>query len=541
MVNVAVEASTSTEDRSNPDPIIAAIDIGTNSVHMVVVRIKASLPAFSIIAREKETVRLGDRDPHTGNLTPAAIQRALSALKRCQEIAKSLNAQQILAVATSAVREAPNGQEFVRSIESELGLSVNLISGQEEARRIYLGVLSGVEFNNQPHLIIDIGGGSTELILGDTHAPRTLSSTKIGAVRLTSEFIPNNPVNDRELAYLQAYIRGQLERSIDEIKANLQPGEVPKMIGTAGTIETLAAILNIDKQGNVPDRIHGCQIDFVALRNLINRLKRMTIAERTAIEGISERRAEIIIAGAMILQEAMVMLSIESLTVCERSLREGVIVDWMLTQGLIENRLKYQGSIRERNTLQIAGKYGVDLPHSQHVAELALSLFDQTSGSLHHWGTTPRQLLWSAAILHNSGHFVSHDSHHKHSYYLIRYGELLGYAETEIDTIANIARYHRKSPPKKKHQNLQDLSKEQRQIVSQLSAILRLAVALDRRRIGAIDRVSLSCNVSDKTCQLTFFPTDPNDECVLECWSIDYKKPIFEAEFNLKLSTVKGK
>ena len=378
MVNVAVESSTSQDEKSAPDPIIAAIDIGTNSVHMVVVRIKASLPAFSIIAREKETVRLGDRDPQTGNLTPAAIERALGALKRCQAVAKSLNAQQILAVATSAVREAPNGQEFVRSIESALGLSVNLISGQEEARRIYLGVLSGVEFNNQPHLIIDIGGGSTEMILGDTHAPRTLSSTKIGAVRLTSEFIPNNPVSDRELTYLQAFVRGQLERSIDDIKANLQPGEIPKMIGTAGTIETLAAILNIDKQGNVPDRIHGCQIDFVALRNLINRLKKMTIIERTAIEGISERRAEIIIAGAVILQEAMMMLGIESLSVCERSLREGVIVDWMLTQGLIEDRLKYQGSIRERNTLQIAGKYGVDIIHSQRVAELALSLFDQT-------------------------------------------------------------------------------------------------------------------------------------------------------------------
>jgi exopolyphosphatase / guanosine-5'-triphosphate,3'-diphosphate pyrophosphatase len=197
MVNaVVVESSSPIDSRGSTDPIIAAIDIGTNSVHMVVVRIVADLPAFSIIAREKETVRLGDRDPQTGNLTPEAIARAIGALKRCQEVAKSLNAQQILAVATSAVREAPNGNEFIRSIETELGLAVNLISGQEEARRIYLGVLSGVEFNNVPHLIIDIGGGSTEMILGDSHQPRTLSSTKIGAVRLTAEFISTNPVSD---------------------------------------------------------------------------------------------------------------------------------------------------------------------------------------------------------------------------------------------------------------------------------------------------------------------------------------------------------
>ena len=540
MVNAVVVESSTTIDSRVPAPIIAAIDIGTNSVHMVVVRIIADLPAFSIIAREKETVRLGDRDSQTGNLTPAAIERAMGALKRCQEVAKSLNAQQIFAVATSAVREAPNGHEFIRSIESELGLAVNLISGQEEARRIYLGVLSGVEFNNIPHLIIDIGGGSTELILGDMHEPRTLSSTKIGAVRLTAEFIPNNPVSDREFLYLKAFVRGQLERAIDEIKANLLPGETPKMIGTSGTIETLAAILNIDKSGHVPERIHASQIQLTDLRNLIHRLRRMTIAERTTIEGMSDRRAEIIIAGAVILQEAMTMLGMKSLSVCERSLREGVIVDWMLTQGLIEDRLQYQGSIRERSTLKIAGKYGVDLPHSQRVAELALSLFDQTYGQIHFWDKPIKQLLWSAAILHNSGHFVSHDAHHKHSYYLIRYGELLGYTESEIDIIANIARYHRKSPPKKKHQNLQNLSKDQRSIVSQLSAILRVAVALDRRRIGAIRDVILDCDLTTRECHLTFFPADPADACVLECWSLDYKKPIFETEFNLKLSTTRG-
>ncbi|AFY94905.1 Ppx/GppA phosphatase family protein [Chamaesiphon minutus] len=541
MVNVVLEASATIDgDRASNDPIIAAIDIGTNSIHMVIVRIVTSLPAFSTIAREKETVRLGDRDPLTGNLTPEAIERAFGALKRCQEVAKSLNVRQIFAVATSAVREAPNGHEFVRSIEAELGLAVNIISGQEEARRIYLGVLSGVEFNNTPHIIIDIGGGSTELILGDTHEPRTLSSTKIGAVRLTGEFIPNNPVSDRALLYLQAFVRGQLERAIDEIKANLQPGEMPKMIGTSGTIETLATILSLEKNGHVPDRVHGSGIHLAELRNLINRLRRMTVAERTAIEGISERRAEIIVAGAVVLQEAMTLLGMQHLSVCERSLREGVIVDWMLTQGLIEDRLKYQGSIRERSTLKIAGKYGVDLPHSERVAELALSLFDQTYGQIHTWDKSIRQLLWSAAILHNSGHFVSHDAHHKHSYYLIRYGELLGFSESEIDIIANVARYHRKSPPKKKHQNLQNLSKEQRSIVSQLSAILRVAVALDRRRIGAIKDVRLNCDLTSRECHLTFFPTDPTDACVLECWSLDYKKPIFETEFNLKLSTTKG-
>jgi exopolyphosphatase / guanosine-5'-triphosphate,3'-diphosphate pyrophosphatase len=540
MVNAALQTVGPIAHRPQQDPILAAIDIGTNSVHMVVVKIKGDLPAFSIIAREKETVRLGDRDPLTGNLTLEAMERAKNALQRCQEIAKSLNADRIIAVATSATREAPNGREFVRQIEMELGLPVNLISGQEEARRIYLGVLSGIEFNQTPHVIIDIGGGSTELILGDSHEPRTLSSTKIGAVRLTAEFVTTNPIEDKEFNYLHAFIRGQIERPIDDLKAGIHIGESPKMVGTSGTIETLANLLNRDKNGNIPTRIHGYQIHLPELRQLINRLRRMTIAERSEIPGMSERRSEIIIPGALILQEAMTMLGISSLTVCERSLREGVIVDWMLAHGLIEDRLKYQGSVKERSTLKIADKYGVNLPHSHLVGEFALSLFDQTQGKLHQWDESAKELLWSAAILHNSGHFVSHDAHHKHSYYLIRYGELLGYTETEIDIIANIARYHRKNPPKKKHDNLQNLSKEDRLKVSQLSAILRLAVALDRRQIGAIANIQVELTLMTRECILTFWSKNIEDECVLECWSLNYKKPVFEAEFDVKLIIKKG-
>ncbi|HEY9655236.1 MAG TPA: Ppx/GppA phosphatase family protein, partial [Crinalium sp.] len=214
--------------------ILAAIDVGTNSIHMVVVRIQPALPAFTIIAREKTTVRLGDRDKQTGNLTDAAMERAMDALKRCQEISKSLNAEQTIAVATSAMREAPNGRSFLQQIEAELGLWINLISGPEEARRIYLGVLSGMEFSGQPHAIIDIGGGSTELILGDGHEPRTLSSTKIGAVRLTAEQITTDPINNSEFQSLQAYIRWMLERPVEELQAGLEAGESPRLVGTSG-------------------------------------------------------------------------------------------------------------------------------------------------------------------------------------------------------------------------------------------------------------------------------------------------------------------
>ncbi|QKD81286.1 Ppx/GppA family phosphatase [Thermoleptolyngbya sichuanensis A183] len=518
------------------DRILAAIDVGTNSIHMVVVKIDPTLPAFTIINREKTTVRLGDRDRATGNLTQAAMERAIATLRRCQDIAQMHHAEAIVAVATSAVREAPNGRDFLQLVENELGLEIDLISGQEEARRIYLGVLSGVAFNEQPHAIIDIGGGSTELILGDGHEPRCLTSTKVGAVRLTTEMVSTDPISSSEFNYLRAYVRGMLERSVDELLSKVRAGETPRLVGTSGTIETLATLHAREHTGTVPDPLHGYQIPLADLREMVNRLRRMTMAERAALPGMSDRRAEIIVAGALILQEAMELLRLDSVTICERSLREGLVVDWMLTHGLIEDRLRFQSSIRQRSVLRAAQKYQVNLPYAERVATFALSLFDQTQGILHNWGHEERELLWAAAMLHNCGHFISHSAHHKHSYYLIRNGDLLGYTEIEIEAIANLSRYHRKSCPKKKHDNYRSLTtKKHRKVVEQLNTLLRIAVALDRRQIGAIDSITCEVVPAQQEFRLLIHPTHPNDDCALELWSLDGKKGCFEEEFGLKV------
>lgn len=528
-----VGISASSEERNR---IIAAIDLGTNSLHMVIVRVDPKLPTFTIIAREKETVRLGDRNTETGELKEGVMKRAITALRRFQEIAKTLNVEEIIAVATSAVRESPNGRDFLVQIEEQLGLAVSLISGQEEARRIYLGVLSGMAFNNRPHVIIDIGGGSTELVLGDGQDPRFLSSSKVGAVRLTSEFIKTDPISNSEFQSLQAFVRGTLERPVDELRALLNAGEQARLVGTSGTIETVANIIAREKTGAVPSPLTGYQLMLKDLRDLVNRLRKLTYAERLAIPGMNDRRSEIILAGALILQEAMALLGVDSLTVCERSLREGVIVDWMLTHGLIEDRLRYQSSVRQRSVLKIARKYDVFLEYADRIAMFAVSLFDQTQGIFHGWGVQERELLWAGAILHNCGIHVSHSSHHKHSYYLIRNGELLGYTEREIDVIANLARYHRKSPPKKKHENYRTLaSKQSRLMVSQLSAMLRLAVALDRRQIGAVKAVRCEFKPEIREFRLFLVPQFENDDCVLELWSLDLKKEVFEAEFNVRV------
>ncbi|MEM8719056.1 MAG: Ppx/GppA phosphatase family protein [Cyanobacteria bacterium P01_G01_bin.39] len=516
--------------------IIAAIDIGTNSIHMVIVQIDPSLPSFTVIAKEKNTVRLGDRNPKTGALTPEAMKRSLDTLRRCKELATSLEASQIIAVATSATREAPNGEDFLRQIELDLGIVVNLISGREEARRIYLGVLSGMDFNEQPHIIIDIGGGSTELILADIHEPRFLSSTKVGAVRLAKEFVTTDPISDSELKVLRAYVRGMLERPVDEIWHNLQLNEIPRTIGTSGTIETIAGIHAKEELGAIPDPLNGYKIDYQDIEKIVKKLAQMSYEERLDVSGLSEKRAEIIVPGAVILLEAMSMLKLDSIMICERALREGMIVDWMLSHGLINSRLRYQNEVKKRNVIKIAQKYHVDLDYGQRVADFALSIFDQLQGELHSWDLDERELLWSAAILHNCGIHVSHSAHHKHSYYLIRNAELLGFTELELELISNIARYHRRSKPKKKHEPYNQLPhKEYQLMVRQLSAILRLAVALERRNKSAIAHVKCQYDDDNRAVHLQIQPTEIGDTCSLELWNLSYKKEVFEEEFDVEL------
>ena len=518
------------------DPcMLAAIDIGTNSVHMVIVRIDPMLATFTIVAREKDTVRLGERDTKTGELSSSAMERAIAALKRCHDLALSMGVDHIIAVATSATREATNGNQFLARIEAEVGLQVDLISGQEEARRIYLGVLSGMDFQNLPHIIIDIGGGSTEIILADSQEPRFLSSTKVGAVRLTRDFIQTDPISVTEFVSLRAYIRGMLERPIDELRHSLQAGETVRLVGTSGTIETLGIINALNQQREIPNPLQGYQLTRKDLRDWVKRLMTLNYEQRFAIPGLSDKRAEIILAGAVILLEAMTMLNLDTITICERALREGVIVDWMLTHGLIGDRLRFQGEIRQRSVMKIAHKYHVDLVYGERVAQFSLSIFDQLQGVLHQWGATEREWLWAAAVLHNCGVYISHSAHHKHSYYLIRNAEFLGFTEIELELMANIARYHRRSKPKKRHESYIKLSESHRLMVRQLSAILRIAVALDRRQAGAIQHFDCKYDPEYRKLHLHLFPTQVEDDCALELWNLDYKKVVFEEEFCVKV------
>ena len=512
---------------------VAAIDVGTNSTHMLVASVDVGLGTFSIDLAEKSTTRLGERDPETGELTPEAIARGLQSLRHFQELALSHKVEQIVVAATSAVREAPNGRDFLQTINDELGLDVDLVSGPEEARLIYLGVLSGMPFGDRPHLVLDIGGGSTELILADGRDARALTSTRVGAVRLQRDFVKDDPIPPQRRSFLQAYIQGSLEPAVDKVHRRIKPGETPLLVATSGTAMAIGA-LAATEDDRPPLKLHGYKVSRQRLNRVVERLATMTPDQRRGLTAINDRRAEIIVPGSLILQTTMQMLGVDELVLSERALREGLIVDWMLRHGLLEDRFSFQSSIRQRTVIHQVQRFAVNQPRAERVASHALSLYDNTHGTLHRDDGSGRDLLWAAAMLHACGQHINLSAYHKHSWYLIRHGELLGYSEAEHLMIAAIARYHRRSLPKKRHESWQALqTRDNRRTVSEMALLLRLAAALDRRPEPVVKTLVAEVVGQDLVLQLE--PERLNQNVSLEQWSLESCSEVVKSVTGLKL------
>ncbi|MAS26762.1 MAG: exopolyphosphatase [Synechococcus sp. NAT40] len=498
---------------------VAAIDIGTNSTHLLVAAVDPSLRTFSVVLAEKSTTRLGERDAATGDLSEEALARGMDALRRFTDLAASHQVEQIVTAATSAVREAPNGRQFLQQVKDELDLDVDLVSGPEEARLIYLGVLSGMSFGDRPHLLLDIGGGSTELILADGRDARALTSTRVGAVRLQRDFVREDPLPPKGQAFLRAYIQGSLEPAVDKVRRRIKPGETPVMVATSGTAMAIGA-LAASEDDRAPLKLHGYRLDRDRLDRVVDRLVTLSPEQRKGLAPINDRRAEIIVPGALILQTTMQMLDVEEMVLSERALREGLIVDWMLRHGLLEDRFSFQSSIRQRTVIHQVQRFAVDQQRAERVAKHALCLYDNTAGVLHRDTGLGRELLWAAAMLHACGQHINLSAYHKHSWYLIRHGELLGYSETEHLMVAAIARYHRRSLPKKRHEAWQALqTRSERRTVSEMALLLRLASALDRRPEPVVD--SIRVKTKQGILSLELVPERLNQNLSLEQWSLE--------------------
>lgn len=463
----------------------AAIDIGTNSMHLVVARL-ADHGGFEMLTSEKDMVRLGQGGGEMKTLAPDAIERSIAALARLKEVAGSFGDVDIAAVATSAVREATNKHEFLDRARDEVDVDVEVISGFEEARLIHLGVLQALPVFDRRLLVIDIGGGSTEFCVGKGGQVLEARSMKLGAIRLTERFFGKiaDPAHDgsverRHVKECRRYVRSALAPVAHELGGH-QPEVVVGSSGTASTLATMA----LARRGEKPRQLNGSTFIADELKDLVRELTSRTTAERIELAGLDEKRVDIIVAGAILLDEIFRAFGIEEMTISDYALREGVLYDRFASTAAQELR-----DLRRTNLLRLAHQLDPDPEHALHTAQLATELFDRTVG-WHELGDRARELLDAAALVHNVGLFISHSSHHKHSYYVVRNSEqLTGFTEHEIELIAVIARYHRKSLPTTKHAEFAALSPDDQRLVRVLAGLLRLAIGLDRRHAASVTSV----------------------------------------------------
>ena len=458
---------------------LAAIDIGTNSVHMIVVRVRPDF-SFEIVDREKEMVRLGAGGLDGKRLTPEAMNAALQALSKFARLAESHKVDEVLAVATSATREAENGGAFLKAIERRTGIRARIITGTEEARLIHLAAVYGVD-TPKPAVVIDIGGGSVEITRGTGREVEFARSFKIGVIRLTERFVDSDPISSRDERKMTRFIREEVDRYLDHI---VETG-FDRVIGTSGTILSLGTVATAVDRGDVPQGVRNLRVPAKSLRRLRKTVVEMDLEERMHLPGLDPRRADLMVAGAVLLDTLLKKLGAEELTLCDLALREGVLLDYIHGHRRHIARVDRYPDVRRRSVIELAERCAWEADHSRQVAAIALTLFDYTK-RIHGLGDREREWLEFSGFLHDIGNHISYEKHHRHSYYLIKNGDLRGFEPEEIHMIALLTRYHRRASPKHEHIGMTELDKKARQTVEVLSAFLRLAETLDRSRHGVI-------------------------------------------------------
>ncbi|MEM9653684.1 MAG: Ppx/GppA phosphatase family protein [Actinomycetota bacterium] len=467
----------------------AAIDIGTNSFHLVVAR-GLSDGGFEVITTEKEMVRLGQGSGEMKQLTPEAIDRGIAALTRMAAVAATHDAT-ITAVATSATREAENRQVFLDRALAETGITVEVISGFEEARLIHLGVLQALPVFDKRLLLVDIGGGSTEFLVGLGSQVIAARSIKLGAIRLTERFFSDGRADGKRVKKARAFIANALAAAAHEVGSE----EFEIAIGSSGTITAIASMIAAARGEQIKD-LNGVSFTEAELTELVDRLVGTVAEDRRKIDGLDTKRVDIIVGGAVLLSEIFRAFEIGEMTVSGYALREGVLFDRMAASGTAA--AGQLTDLRRSNIKRLARQLDPDADHAETAAALALSLFDQTTEQ-HGLGADARELLELAAIVHNVGLFISHAAHHKHTYYVVRHSEqLTGFTERERELLALIARYHRRSHPSGKHPQFAELENRDQDLVRKLAGMLRIGIGLDRSHQGKVTGLTVSLVGSKK-------------------------------------------
>ncbi len=479
-----------------PDRVLAAVDIGTNSVHMVIARVGPD-GRMEILEREKDMVRLGRSAGDMKELAPDAIDRGVAALKRCRSVADAHGAE-LAAVATSAVREAENRSVFLDRAWDEAGVSVEVISGFEEARLIHLGVLQALPLYDDRVLLCDIGGGSTEVLLGQRGDVLASRSFRLGAIRVTERFLAGDPVKPKHVERSRLHA----ETILTSFGAEVAEAGFDTVVGASGTIETVVAMaLAARGEGSGLRTLNGQRISADEVTAVVELLAATPDpTARAALPGMDAKRADILLGGAVILEQFVRSFGVEELVFSDYALREGVLLDQARRRSGAS--LHHLQDLRRRSVLHLMELLDEHPEHSQEIARHALDLFDGLRPLLD-LDDEARPLLEAAALLCNVGAFISHSGHHKHSYYVIRNSEhLAGFTDREIELIAQVARYHRKSDPRAKHPEWRSLRRADRELVVRLAAVLRVAIGLDRSHQHAVADTSVDWDDDSLTVSL---------------------------------------
>ncbi|HET7824419.1 MAG TPA: Ppx/GppA phosphatase family protein [Anaeromyxobacter sp.] len=487
------------------DRVVGAIDVGTNAVRLEIARV---LPDGSLetLHQERDPIRPGEGVFLTGRMSPVVEDRLVRTVRRYAALCRRYHAQ-VRAVATSAVREAKNGRDVARRVRAAAGIELEVVSGREEARLICLGVLRGRPASSRA-VLLDIGGGSTEVATAVGEQPTNLWSVNLGAVRLTQIFGTAGRVSEQRLAALRAFAAEAFREAIPSFPDGAGPA-----LGSSGTIEAVVGYAAEQKR---------------ASRNEITRavegLAAMTVAERR--RHFDPRRAEIVVAGTAILEAAMRHLGLASIAAVGTGLRNGLLVELSRSGDGSANGTSAEAAVA------LGRRFHFDEEHATQVSRLALALYDALA-RLHRLPPVARTLLEAAALLHDLGHAVSPQAHHKHTYYLVSNADLPGFSDHERELVALVARYHRRSLPARGRGDLDELSAAELRLVRKLVAILRVADALDRSHQQPVR--SIRVEVGRGTVGLRLAARAPIE---LELWDAAREVALFQRVFARRLVLV---
>ena len=501
---------------------LAALDLGSNSVHLLVVEAHPN-GTFEPLLREKEMLRLGDVVSRAGRVTATALDGLLTTVGRFVALARANGAEEIVANATAALREADNGADVVDRIEAATGVRVEVISGVEEARLIFGAVRASVVIEKGPVVGLYLGGGSLEVMVGDADGLKWATSVRLGVARLTAELVSSDPVSGRDRRRLRQFVTSVLS----PVAVIVDAFDPRALVGTSGTLCDLAAMAVALGGAPVPESVNQLTVTRDQLEAVHEEVLRRPVAARRRMAGLDAWRADLVPAGSMVLMTAMELFGMDALTVSDWALREGIVLDTIARHD-IADWSEDQREIRRSSVLNLCRRCSWDERHGRQVSRLSLSLFDQLR-DVHGLGPDERELLGYATLLHDIGEHVSVEGHHKHTAYLIQHGRLRGFDPREVAVLACIGRFHRRGEPRSSFAPYGELDTPDREVVTKLVALLRLADGLDRSHLATVARVHVGRGLSGEVT----LGIEAEGDADLQLWGVRRKRDLFERVFGM--------